>query len=805
MASGVIRDVRFAVRMLMRTPGFSLVALLTFALGIGVNAAVFTVYNGVLLRPLPYPDADRITMVWMDNRRQSIKEDITSYPNYVDWRTQSSSYAHMAGFTPANFNLTGAGEPERLPGAQTTANFFDVMGVQPILGRLYTVKEETTGNDAVVLLSHGLWQRRFGGSPSALGQTLTLNGRPHEIIGVMPPSLAVPEEAELWKPLAPGDDLRNARGAFWLPVIGRLKPGVSVEQAQSEMNGIGSRLEQAYEGSNKGYGVYIVSLHRQIVGDVERSLLVLMGAVGFVLLIACANLGNLMLGRSAGRRKELAIRTALGAARWRLIRQLVIESFVLALGGSVLGLLLAYWATGFFISLGGGSIPRPDAIVLDARVVGFALVLAAVSALLAGLIPALQTSRGALADPLKEGGREGGTGGSRRTRSVLIAAEVALAFMLLAGAGVLVRTLWSMEQVDRGFRPERIAKVSISLPGALYAQPPDVRSFQARLLERTRALPGVESAAFGTGVLQPLITNSGIYSFEGKPTPPPEQRPEYPVEVVSPGYFETLGIEFVKGRAFNEQDHATATRAVIINESLANDGWPGQDPIGRRMKAGDGDSEAPWMTVVGVIKDIKRADLRRNIRPELYTCSLQDTRRTMMLLVRTAGKPLDIIPAIRKEVQSLNPQVPLFAINTLETQVSETLAQPRFRALLLAGFAMLALLLASIGIYGVTAYAVSQRTHEVGVRMALGAKGRDVLALILRQHLVPALIGVAIGIAGAMAISTFLKSLVYGVGATDLLTFVSVAVALVAVAALAAYIPARRATRVDPLIALRAE
>ena len=802
--SSLVRDVKFAARMLARTPGFSLIALLTFALGIGVNAAVFTVYNGVLLRPLPYPDADRITMVWLDNRRQQIREDITSYPNYMDWRTQGSSFAHMAAFTPSSFNLTGAGDPERLRGAETTANFFDVMGLQPIAGRLFTAQEETPGKDTVILLSYGLWQRRFGGAADAIGKTITLNGRPHEIIGVMPGTLKVPEDAELWKPLAPPDDVRQARGSFWLPVIGRLKPGVPVEQAQSEMNGIAARIEQNFP-NQKGFGVYVVSLHRQIVGDIERSLVVLLGAVAFVLLIACANLGNLMLGRSAARRKELAIRTALGAGRWRLVRQMVTETFVLAMGGSVIGLLLAYWATGFFVGLGGGSIPRPEAIALDARVIAFALGLAAVSALLAGLVPALQASGGTLADPLKEGGREGGTGANRRTRSALIAAEVALAFMLLVGAGLLVRTLWSMQQVDRGFSTARIGTMNISLPSALFATPNDVRGFQARLLERVRSLPGVEAAALGTGVLQPLITNSGIYSIEGKPFPPPEERVEYPTEIVSPGYFETIGMKLAEGRFFNEQDTAQAPFAIVVNETLAQQAWPGQTAIGRRMKGGAPDSPAPWLTVVGVIKDARRADVRRDIRPELYFCMLQRTPRTASLFVRTAGDPLALVPAIRNEVRTLHPQVPLFAVNTLDSQVSETLAQPRFRALLLAGFAALALLLASIGIYGVTAYAVSQRTHEVGLRMALGAKRRDVLTLILRQHLVPALAGLVIGIAGAVAVSRFLTSLVYGVGATDAVTFLGVAVVLVLVAALAAWIPAMRATRVDPLIALRAD
>ena len=798
------RDARHAIRMLINTPGFSLIALITFALGIGVNTAVFSVFNGVLLRPLPYPDADRITMVWLDNRRLGIKEDITSHPNYRDWREQNGSYAHMAAFTPSSFSLTGAGEPERLQGAQATASFFDVMGVSPSIGRVFTDAHEKFGNDAVVVLSHGLWQRKFGGASDVLGRTIVLSGRSHEVIGVMPPHFQLPDEAELWKPLAPDDNLRNARGAFWLPVIGRLKPGVSVEEAQTEMSAISARMEQQFPG-NRGYGAYVVTLHQQIVGDVRRSLVVLLAAVGFVLLIACANLGNLMLSRTAARRRELAIRTALGAGRWRLVRQMVTEALVLALAGSALGLLLAYWATGFFLSVGGGSIPRPDAIMIDARVLGFTLALAAVSALLAGLVPAVHASSAAIVESLREGGREGGPVASRRTRSALVAAEVALAFVLLAGAGILIRTLWNMQQVERGFNPRNVAIATLSLPPALFAGPPEVRSFYARLLERVRTLPGVESAATATGVLMPLLANSGIYSIEGKPQPPPDERIEYPVEVVSPGFFETLDMALASGRTFNEQDHADAPRVVVINETLARLGWPGADPIGRRIKPGDQDSNSPWMTVVGVIRDVRRSDVTRAIRPELYMCAQQVSPRTRMLLVRTAGDPKAILPALGHEVRQLNPQLPLFEVGTLDAELADTLTHPRFRAVLLAAFALIALLLASVGIYGVTAHAVGQRRHEVGIRMALGASAPAVLSLIVQQHLRPALIGIALGIGGTLLVARSLDSLVYGVGASDPLTLAVMGTLLVSVAAAACWIPARRATKVDPLIALRTD
>jgi putative ABC transport system permease protein len=793
--------VQYASRRLRRSPGFSAIALLTFAVGIGVNTAVFSVFNGVLLRPLPYPDADRITMMWLDNRAQGIKEDISSYPNYRTWREQSTSFEHVAAFTQSDFTLTGVDDPERIAGAQTTASFFAVTGLRPVLGRFFDESHETQGNDGVVVLSHGLWQRKFGGAADILGKTMTLNGNPHEVIGVMPPEMTLPSDAQLWRPLAPAERLRNARGSFWLPVIGKLKPGVSLEQAQTEMHGIAARVEQDYP-EMRGFGSYLNPLHRQLVGDVARSLLVLMAAVGCVLLIACANLGNLMLGRTAARRKELAIRTALGARPGRLIRLIVTETVILALCGSVLGLLLAFWATEAFIVLGGSAIPRADNITIDAPVLLFTLALAIVSALTAGLLPAMHASHAAVRDHLQEGGREGGGGGSRRTRSALIVAETALALVLLAGAGILLRTLWSMQDVSRGFDSERVAVATVSLPPTLFAEANDIRDFFARLLDRVHTLPGIESAATGTGILMPLLASSGIYTIEGNPRPP-EKRVEYPFEVVSPGYFETLGIQLTAGRTFDNRDHADAPRTVVINETLARFGWPGQDPLGRRIRSGGESSQAPWMTVVGVIKDVRRGEVTRAIRPELYMSAMQVTPRTQTLFVRTTGDPSAILPSLRQEVQAINPQLPLIAAGTLEAEMSETLSQPRFRAVLLAAFAGIAMLLASIGIYGVTSHAVGQRTQEIGIRMALGAQRRNVLALILRQHLASALIGVALGLAGALALARFLETMVYGVATRDPLTLMAMSVLMLLVVIAACFVPARRATQVDAVVALR--
>jgi predicted permease len=797
-------DLRFALRMLFRAPAFSLVAIVTFAVGIGINTAVFNVVNGVLLRPLPYADADRITMLWMDNRPANIREDITSYPNYRDWRTRSTSYAHIAAYTFAAFSSTGAGEPERLIGAAVTANFFDVLQVSPVLGRLFTEANETPGQDGVVVLSHGLWLRRFGGAVDVLGRTLTLNGRVHEVIGVLPEAVRWPERAELWKPLAPIPQQREARNSFWLPVIGRLKPGIALEHAQTEMTEIGRRLEEEYPG-NRGFGINVVSLHQQLVGEIERPLLVLLASVGFVLLIACANLANLMLGRTSARRRELAIRSALGAARGRLVRQIVTETCVLAVIGAVLGIALAHWATRFFIALGGDSIPRQEAITMDGRVLGFALLLASLAALLASLVPALQASRRQIVDHLREGARAGTGTASRQTRNALVAAEVALAIVLLTGAGLLIRTLWTMQQTERGFRADNVAMMTVSLPPSTYEEPARVRGFYMRLLERVRALPGIASAATGTGVLQPLVTTSAVFSIEGKPLPPPEERVEYPIEIISPGYFETVGMTVVRGRGFTDADHAEAPQAVVINEALARSAWPDQDPIGRRIRAGGEQSQAPWLTVVGVIRDAQRADVTRVIRPELYLSTLQFAPRTQTLLLRTTVESTALLASVRREVQSLDPQLPIFNVTTLERELALTLNQPRFQAVLLAAFAGIALLLATIGIYGVTAHAVGQRTQEVGIRMAMGAARRDVLRMMLLQHLRPAIIGLVIGVAGAIALSRFLRGLLYGISATDPATFGVMAMGLLLVAACACFVPARRATRVDPLVALRNE
>jgi putative ABC transport system permease protein len=740
-------------------------------------------------------------MVWVDNRRAKIPEDINSYPNYRDWRDQNTSYQQLAAYWEMPLSLTGAGEPERLWGAAVTANFFDVMGLRPIAGRLFTAENEIQGKDGVVVISYGLWQRRFGGARDVVGRTITLSARPYEIVGVMPPEMRWPQDAEFWTPLAPEPQLRDARSSFWLPVIGRLKPAVTVATAHREMAEIAGRLEQAYP-ANRGYGANVVPLRDDLVGGIDRALRVLMGAVAFVLLIACANLANLMLGRAATRRREIAIRTALGAGRARLVRQILTEAMVLAVIGGTVGVVLAVWATRSLVALAGSTLPPSANIGLDLRVVLFALAASTLAAVLSALLPAIHVSRAAIGDTLREGGRQGGPTGSRRTRDMLVTAEVALALVLLTGAGLLLRTLWGMQRVPHGFVATRVGMATVSLPAATYRNAAEVRTLYRRLLDKVRALPGVESAATTTGVLMPLVTRSSTFTFENVPPAPPEQQIEYPYENVSPGFFETIGARIVEGRAFIDRDTDGAPMVVVVNETLARTVWPGHEPLGRRLRFGDGE---PWITVVGVVGDLRRGDVKRPIRPEMYFCSLQVPTRTETLVVRTAGEPEWTMPSIRRELQAIDPQLPLFHVTTLQAELAGSLDQPRFQATLLAAFAAIALLLATIGIYGVTAHAVSQRTQEVSIRMAMGAERRDVRLLILRQHVMPALGGVILGLAGALVLSRLLTSLLYGVRAIDPATYAVVALSLMAVAVAACWVPASRATRVDPLFALRTE
>ena len=801
-SSTFVRDGRHALRALLRTPAFTAIAAATFGLGIGVNTAVFSVFNGVLLRPLPYPEPDRITMVWMDNRQQGITEDITSWPNYRDWRDQSSSFAAMAGFSGAAFNLTGAEEPERLQGAQTTANFFEVMGVRPLLGRLYTEANETPGNDGVVLISYGLWQRRFGGAADVLGKTMTLNGRAFEVIGVMPATLQVPAEAQLWKPLAPDEGTRTARGAFWLPVIGRLKPGIPVEQAQTEMTGIATRLEQTYS-SNQGFGINLVPLHRQLVGDIERSLVVLLASVGFVLLIACANLGNLMLGRTAARRKELAIRTALGANRAVLVRQIITEALVLAAIGSALGLIFAYWATRLFVTIGGDSIPRPDAIAIDGRVMGFTLAIAIVAALLAGIVPALQASRPAVVDTLREGGREGATGSSRRTRQVLIAAEVALAFVLLVGCGLMIRTFIALQNANPGFDPENVLTFLVQNNRAQGVE--GRQAFQRTLLERLKAIPGVVDATSAGPI--PLDGGNSLARYGPvEAATDPSKFQQAIAHFVQPGYFEFARTPVIAGRPFTEADNRPDVKAIIIDDLMAAQLFPNGNAVGQRMLARVTTPEADTFEVIGVIKHQRHTTMMNDGEEGMFfTDGYSQFGAAFRWAVRTAGNPEAITGAVRAAMAQQDPRLLMTEPRTWRSYLEEHVAPTRFALILIGVFAGVAAILAMIGLYGVLATTVRQRTTEIGVRMAFGATHGRILKLIIGQGLRLSTAGIIVGVLAAIALTRVMASLLVGVSATDPVTFATMAVVFALVATFAAWIPARRAAGLNPNVALRDE
>ncbi len=800
------QDLRYGARTLLKNPGFTLIAVVTLALGIGANTAIFSVVNGVLLSALPYPQAEQLMMVWLDNRRQGIRDDITSYPNFQDWRSQNKTFQGMAGVRTLNVNLTGVGEPEQISAATVSVDFFSLIGVNPAQGRGFTAEEEQPGKDKVVVLSHGLWQRRFGGDAGILNRTISLNGETHTVVGVMPPGFQFPREVELWGPLAPGERTRAARGSFWLPVMGRLKPGVTQAQAQADMDLIGRQLEQQYPDINTGYGVNVVPLIEQTVGNIRRSLLVLLGAVAFVLLIACANVANLLLARGAARQREIAVRAALGAGRWRLARQLLTESALLAIVGGALGVLLAWWGLQLLLDLNPANIPRLENIRLDGAALGFTLGVSLLTGLIFGLVPALQTSQQELGETLKEGGRSGsGAPRAQRIRSAFIVAEVALTLALLIGAGLLIRSFWRLQEVNPGFRTDHLLALRLSLPRTKYPEGAQVVSFYQRLQERLSALPGVESASATSGILLPKLANSGTFTIENKPQDPQEQRLELPVDAAQPNYFQTMGVQLLSGRAFTDQDARDKPRVAIVNETFVNRYLPNEDPVGRRFTFGDDGANAQWITIVGVARDTKRQGLDAPIRIESWLPHAQAPSRSMQVVLRTTGDPLALSQATREAVWSLDRDLPIPRIESLEQIMADHVAQRRLNMLLLALFALVALVLAAVGIYGVMSYVVTQRTHEIGVRVALGAQTRDVLRLVVGQGMALALAGVVIGLVATFALTRLMASLLFGVSATDPITFAAIAALLIGVALVACWIPARRAAKVDPMVALRCD
>ena len=804
----VWQDLRYGARMLLKNPGFTLIAVITLSLGIGANTAIFSVVNAVLLRPLPYSDPSRLVL--LGNRWNGFEFAAVSLTEYLDYRARSTSFEELASYQQSSANLsTGAGEPERVQSASVTATLFSVLGVDAVWGRAFSPREEQSGANREALLSYGLWQRRFGGDVKIIGQSIQLNGESHIVVGVMPSGCYFPDkETELWTLM--GIDLKNlgTRGNHNRQVIARLKSATSLAHAQAEMDVIASQFARDYPKNypdGSGWGLSIVALHEQQVGKARAVMMVLLATTGLVLLIACANVASLMLVRAEGRKKEMALRVALGAGRWRLVRQMLIESLQLALMGSVVGLLLANWSKNALKWLDPGGIPRLEETSLDASVFGFVLGLAFLTSLIFGLVPALWAARTDVNKQLKEGGSLSQSSGDFRLRSLLVVTEVALATLLLIGAGLMVRSFARLLEVDTGLKAENVLTARLSLSPGKYREDHQVVGFYQQLIERLKVQPGILAA--GAGSLLPFSGLDNDYDFgvEGYNSPSPELNPNEQAREVMPGYFRALGIPLLQGRLLEESDGPDSPKVVLASESLARKYWGEQNPLGRRIKLWGLEAEGPWWTVVGIVGDVRHFGLEAETKPILYFPYTQRPKRTMSIVIRTQADPAAMANVISRQTLALDPGQPVYAVKALEQYVSDSAAVPRFRTLLLGLFAGLAVLLAAVGIYGIVSYSVSQRTHEIGIRLALGAQAADMLRLIIRQGMGLVLAGVGIGLAGALALTRLMKTLLFGVSATDPLTFTVIALLLVFVALLACWIPARRATKVDPLVALKYE
>lgn len=802
----LLQDLRYGARMLAKQPGFTLVAIFTLALGIGANTAIFSVVNAVMLRPLPYTEPERIVRVWQTSTKNPQDRSYVSALNFRDWRDQNQVFDSVAAyFNKAAFNLTGTGEPERITASPVSASLFPMLGVAPAIGRGFLEEEDRKDGNKVVILSHHLWQSRFGGDSQVLEKTLMLDNQSYTIIGVMPPDFRFPwAETSLWVPMALDFD-NWGRGNFFIDVIARLKPEVTLEQAQADMDAIALRLEKDYPSTNTDSRVALVPMHEQVVGKTRPVLIVMLGAVAFVLLVACANVANLLLARAAGRRKEIAVRVALGATRLRLIRQLLSESLMLSFAGGLLGILVALLGNRALIGLTPDAFPRVEEIGIDGRVLVFTLVLSAVTGIVFGLVPALQASRPNLNETLKEGGR-GSTAGEGFLRRGLVVVEVALALILLIGAGLMIRSFVYLSEVDPGFSTEKILTAEIALPWSKYPESIKQANFFQQVLDRVKTLPGVQASGAATALPLTRFNNWRLFYIDGRPHASAQDYTGAGYRAISQDYFKAMGMPMLRGRELSESDHNKSERVVVINNAFAQRFFADEDPLGKRMKMGtEPGSSNPWMTVVGIVGDVKHTEIDEDARPEIYLPYLQAPQNVMTLAIRTTSNPESLTEALRREVQAIDPDQPLSKIATIDQLVDRSTARRRFNMLLLGTFAAAALLLASLGIYGVMSYTVTQNTREIGIRMALGAQSSDVLKLVIWQGMVLALVGVAIGIAGAFGLTRLIESLLFGVAATDTVTFIAIPAILSAVALLACYLPAYRAAKVDPMIALRHE
>jgi predicted permease len=816
------QDLRYGARMLLKNPGITFVVILALALGIGANTAIFSVVDAVLLRPLPYPESDRL--VFLNETSKSMDEISISYPNFADWRNQNQVFEKIAVYNRESYNLTGTGEAERIITGQVSADLFAALRANPLLGRLFTNDEDKPGATPVVLLSYPLWQRRFGGQAGILNQPLTLNGKSYTVIGIMPQSYQFPSRVEMWVPVGQlsGDpDWLHRDNHMALYGVARLKPGVSFAQAKAEMDTIGANLEKKYNDTNAGNGVGVRPLIEAFVGDVRRPLWVLFAAVAFVLLIACANIANLLLARAQSRQKEMAIRAAMGAGRWRIARQLLTESVLLALIGGTLGLLVAQWGIKLILYISPDAIPRAKEISLDWRVLVFTIGLAFLTGILFGLVPALQAGVVDVHETLKETGR--GTSGRHWLRSSLVVVEVATTLVLLIGAGLMIRSFYRLQKVNPGFSYEHLTSFTVALPEKKYKNAEQRDQFFSQLLENLRGLPGVETAAAATGL--PLGNNGWQTGFiiDGRPRPPRDQTPLMEACLVTPDYFRAMNIPLKNGRYFTDHDDRSwlagkdlskldeierdtaGMNAVVIDEEFARRYWPNEDPVGKRIAMGS-EEHPSFLTVLGVVGRVKMEGLSHDSnRVQGYFAFAQNPSSDMTVVLKASGDPNQMIAAVRQQVKQLDPDQPIYSVRTMDEIRAESVAPERLNLTLLSIFAGIALILAIVGIYGVMSYSVTQRTHEIGIRMAIGAQPRDVFRMVIGQGMMLALIGVGIGLVGAFGLTRLMATMLFGVEPTDPATFAAIAVLLTIVALVACYVPGRRATKVDPVVSLRYE
>lgn len=798
--SDFFSKLRYAFRSLAMRPGFTAMVILTLALGIGTNSLIFSVVDEVLLKPLPYSESERLVRMWESNPQKGFDRFEVSTPNFVDWRSQAKSFEALAAYSTANVTLTGVGNPEVLMAADITPSLLSVLRIKPVVGRVFLPEEERP-NSRVVLLSYKLWQRLFGTNRDVVGRQLVLNGQGYSVVGVLPEDFELgSNDIELWAPMEIGSD-PGPRGARYLDVIGRLRTDVSLEQAQREMQTIAGRLVQEYPDSNAGWGVAMVPLQEYAVEGLRPALRVLFFAVGLVLLIACGNVANLLLVRTAGRSRELAVRQALGAGSREIARPLLLENLLLALIGAAVGLFLAALGIRILAAIAPKDLSRLTEVSIDGRLVLFTLGIALLSVLLFGLIPVFQAMRPAMNETLKSGGRAASPGrGAQRLRNGLIVAELALAMILLFGAALLLRSFWTLQSVDPGFEKENVLIARVALPPSRYGEVPQRTAFYERLLERANALPGVLSAG-GTSVL-PLHDLYFGFEIEGRPPAPSGEEPQVLHRAVTPDYFRAMGIPALKGRVFTPRDRTGTPGVAVIDQAMARQFFPGEDPIGKRINFSD---PAEWLEIIGVVGEVRQLGLNQEPVPGVYVPTFQTGGSRMYILLRTSGDPRALVETLRQQVRELDADVPLYSIETMEERLSSSIAQSRFNTWLLGVFSLFAVALAVVGIYGVVSYSVSHRKFEIGTRIALGAGRREILLLILGQGLKLIVLGVGIGLLGAFALARLLTSLLFGVEASDPVTALLVTLLLGLVALLACYVPARRAMGVDPILVLKYE